>query len=401
MKFEVLCLDTDGTVECKSERTFYNALMANDSLLGDAAVNKETGELEENARGISIRIVQFSTDKILTGDRYSVAYTMSVNCESIEVLDEFRICLVDYIKKIGFSNVRILVDDVSMKYAEKLYPILYKLENKVRTFVVNFFLKNLGPKWVDFALPSNVLEKIKNRQGNDKIFVASKKIKSDVGLIDFDDLGKILYNEDSVFSLRKADNVTVLIKKITEADNLETLKAEVLQGNFNKYFKDCFVQKDFQTKWTDLYYFRNKIAHNGSLSKIEVDECEKTCDDIGKIIDGAYETLDTFKLSASDQETLMQAVNEHAGESRDMGKMPHDKEGYVAITEEDLFHELREAKNKLPYVGLRYFVMSWLGSKGYDYDASFTLINYLTDKGIISMNPIDENGHSTTVIDLL
>lgn len=181
MKFEVLCLDTDGAVECKSVRTFYNALMANDGLLGDATVNQELSELVEETRGIHIRIVQFPTNKILTGDRYSVAYTLTVDCESVAILDKFRIHLVDYIRKIGFSNVRILVDDVSMQYAEELYPILYKLENKVRAFVVNFFLKNLGPKWVDFALPSNVLEKIKTGREMTGYLLQVKKSRVTLG----------------------------------------------------------------------------------------------------------------------------------------------------------------------------------------------------------------------------
>jgi len=80
-------------------------------------------------------------------------------------------------------------------------------------------------------------------------------------LIDFDDLGKILYNENSIISSKKADNVSILIEKISTATDLTTLKSDVLEGNFYKYFKDCFTQKDFQSKWFDLYYYRNKVAH--------------------------------------------------------------------------------------------------------------------------------------------
>ena len=190
MTFEILCLDADENVECKSLRTFLYALMANDTLLNNPSMNEADGEIIEEQRNIQMKIVQFSTDRMLMGNRYSAAYVVSVNCDDILALDGYRVSLVDYVRKIGFSNIRILVDDVSMSYAGELYPILYKLENKVRAFVVNFFLKNLGPNWTKFALSLDVLEKIKKRQRNDRIFIEPRKIESDVSLIDFDELGK-------------------------------------------------------------------------------------------------------------------------------------------------------------------------------------------------------------------
>ncbi len=402
MHFEILCLDNAETVKSRTVKTLLYALMANDSLFESVETDEKKGELKDTKKKLQLYINQFQTDKMLTEARYSVAFTISVECDNLATLDVFRVQLVDYVKTIGFSNIRILLDEVSESLAESIYPKVYRLENKVRIFVINFFLKNLGTNWVRLAMSADTIEKIKSRKRNDRIFVSTGKVDSDVMLIDFDDLGKILYNENSILSSKKADNVAILIAKISAATDLETLKSEVLEGNFYKYFKDCFTQKDFQAKWSDLYYYRNKIAHNGYFSQAEVTSCVSLCDEISSIIDTAYEKLDTFKLSTSDQEALIEAVNEFASETTTERNDCVDTR-YTAISEDVLLAELHEAQEVLPFVGLKYFVTEWLGDKGYDYNASFALINYLENKKTIKFskikNPTGE--YPTTAISII
>lgn len=400
MKFEILCLDSAETVKSRTVKTLLYALMANDTLFDNPTMDESKGKLNDSKKKIQLHITQFPTDKMLTGARYSVAFVICAECDEITVLDLFRIQLVDYIKSIGFSNIRILADEVSQNIAASLYPQLYVLENKVRTFIINFFLKNLGTNWTKLVMSGDTLSKIKNRKNNDKIFASSDRVDSDVSLIDFDELGKILYSENSILSNKKADNVTILIEKISTATDLEALKSEVLEGNFYKYFKDCFTQKDFQNKWFALYYYRNKLAHNGSFSQEEAGICMDLCKSISVIIDTAYEKLDTFKLSTSDKEVLMIAVNEFANEAQE--KKSSSGETFAYINEETLLDELATAQKTLPFVGLRYFVVDWLGKKGYDYDSSFTLINYLEYKGTITLSKVEDSSseYSITAISI-
>lgn len=395
MKFEILCLDNAEKVKSQTTKALLYALLANDTFFKAPQMNETTGEITDSESGLLVHVAQYPTDKMLTGARYSVAFTITVSCDKMDIIDNFRLEIVDYIKVIGFSNVRILQDEVSAKLAETLYPRIYLLENQVRSFIINFFLKNLGTNWTKLAIPSETLDKIKKRKTNDRIFIASDRIDSDVSLIDFDDLGRILYNENSILSSKKADNVTLLIQKISQATDLDSLKSDVLEGNFYKYFKDCFTQKDFQTKWYNLYYYRNKLAHNGSFSQDEVNACHTLCDEILGIIEAAYKKLDTFKLSTSDQEALMSAVNDFAADTQQSENPCENK--FAAITEETLLKELRDAQQRLPFVGLRHFVVEILGSKGFDYDSSFTLINYLADKKVINLTKVaNPNGSYPT-----
>lgn len=398
MNFEILCLDKEETVKSRTVKTLLYALRANDGLFENPTMDENKGVIKDAKGNMKLTVTQFATDKMTTEARYSVAFVIHVSSDDLARLDLFRVQLVDYIKSIGFTNIRILQDEVSETLAITLYPHIYKLENIVRTFIVNFFLKNLGTAWTKFVISADTLNKIKNRKNNDKIFVATNRVDSDVSLIDFDELGKILFGENSFLSIKKADNVSILINKISTATDLATLKSEVLEGTFYKYFKDCFTQKDFQNKWFELYYYRNKVAHNGTFSQDEVTTCIDLCDSISAIIDGAYEKLDTFKLSVSDQEALVIAVNEFASEAQEDAE--RKEKTFLIINEETLLNELKEAQEKLPFVGLKYFVVEWLGEKGYDYNASFTLINYLDNVGVIKLSKVDNTNteHQITAI---
>ena len=75
----------------------------------------------------------------------------------------------------------------------------------------------------------------------------------------------------------------------------------------------------------------------------------------------------------------------------------------MIINEGTLLSELAEAQEKLPFVGLKYFVVDWLGEKGYDYNASFTLINYLDDVGVIKLSKVDNPNteHQITAISIV
>lgn len=409
MEFQILCLDSEELVKSKSIKTFIHALLANDKLFVSPNSNTETKEIIDN--NIKISIEQFDTSNFVTGARLSLAYTLTVKSDNEDILDEYRMSIVDYIKELKFSNIRILVDEFSEKIACDLYPIIYKLENEVRLFIVNFFVKNLGLNWIELAVSKDVLEKISKRKNNDRIFVKNGKIDSDVILMDFDALGRIIYDDKSILSTRKIDNISILLEKVRTATSLEALKADVLEGNFYKYFKDCFTQKDFENKWYELYYYRNKVAHNSYFTKKEFEECKKLCEDISDIIDIAYEKLDTFKLSVSDAEAFTEAVkeiqvndNEYTLDNYNEVSVFEQRSGrinrYKNIDEQTLLEELKIAIKSMPFVGLKHFVIDILGHKNYLYESSFALINLLVDKGKLSLSKIDNpNGeYATTII---
>ena len=193
MVFEILCLDNEEKVQSRTIKTFMYALMSNDELFEDPQMDEKGGSIVDKQNTIEIIVQQFPTDKIFTSERNSVAFIVKLISDNIDIIDKKRLILVDHAQTLGFSNIRILLDEVSARLASELYPQLYELENKVRTFIVNFFIKKLGVNLAKLALPTETIMKIKNRKDNDKIFISQKIIERDVSLIAFYDLGAKLY----------------------------------------------------------------------------------------------------------------------------------------------------------------------------------------------------------------
>ncbi len=416
MNFQILCLDANEEVKSKTIKTLIHALLANDKLFSVDDCESDATSIHDKKNRVKINVEQFDTSSFVTGARLSLAYKLSAESDNIEHLDEFRVLLIEHLKELKFSNIRILIDEVSERLSIDLYPTIYKLENHVRSFIVNFFVKNLGINWRELVMPKDTLKKILDRKNNDRIFVKGGKVDSDVILIDFDDLGQILYGEKSVLNYgkdsSKSDNLSIIIDKIKNATDLQKLKDEVTEGNYYKYFSDCFAQKDFENKWKELYYYRIKIAHNSYFSIKESDSCKNLCSEITAIIDSAYEKLDIFKLSVFDMEAFVEKVKDTASTD-----MPSNIESsayveseqnatyveYKDIDEQTLKDELHKAVKRLPFVSLKYFVKDILGEKGYRFESSYLMVNLLADKGILVLGKEDNpNGeHDTTTITII
>lgn len=406
--FQVLCLDDKNQVNSRKIKTFMHALMANDKLFSaNHQVSNET--VTDSDKNLSLKVEEFTTVSSTMISKTTLAFRILVECDDIEHFDKYRTLLIDYLKELKFSNIRILEDNVSEIIATELYPLIYKLENYVRTFVVNFFLKNVGVNWHEIVLPTDTLKKIKDRKDNDKVFIRNKKIDTDVMLIDFDDLGKILHGKQSILSYgkdsSKANNLSIILNKIKEATDLSTLKHEVAEGSYDKYFAACFAQEDFESKWRELYYYRNKVAHNNYFSVEERECCKDLCKEITAIIDRAYKQLDTFKLSESDIKTLVEKTHEliiFENSCDDIIFCSKENGDFALrdIDESTLLKELEVAISCLSFVSLKYFVKDILGQKGYRFETSFLLINKLVDKGVLVMDKIfnPNSPYDTTTI---
>jgi hypothetical protein len=203
-------------------------------------------------------------------------------------------------------------------------------------------------------------------------------------------------------------------------EELNILKQE-LQGNYTKYFKEAFQDNSFEKKWKTLFEIRNKVAHNNLFVHDDLEIAKQLVNDLTKIINSAEMKIDEFKFSIEDQEALRQAtidaykVAEIQNETKEkeleqlgaevVGKIDLPNGDYqrrnslLIITEEELLEELDYAESRinersyLPFVPLKSFVTKHLGSKGYSYGPTYSLVNILKEKGIIEIfDPTETKG---------
>lgn len=423
LKFELVCIDQDNKVKFKKHTNFIRSLSVIESLWkGELDVVEERLEIDDRSQGINISIQPFDTSKMMTGERFSSAYYITVRGE-FDSIEAFRTKILDQLKDLGFTHRRILFDEISNKIAVDTYPLLNHIENLLRKYIVKFFIAKIGTDWWSIAVSKENRDKANGKKNNEPTFTNSGRAVADVTLLTFDQLGKIIYSQSSIFT--KTEDI---LEKIKTATDLESLRQELLEGNYVKYFKDTFEQNDFQKKWEKLTFIRNKVAHGNYLFKEDFELAKLLHDQLVEIINDADAGIDELTLSIADKEAVRKAIDDLVETEKeeniekdnfdDMSEEDSEKSNSLdmkipkksikpyfhsiseAISEEELLFQLAECSKSKDFVGLKYFVRDYLGKQGYSSSSSHALINLLVDKGKIKIyevpNPYGQ--YDTTAI---
>ncbi len=426
--FELLCLDVPGI---NSENGLARALsfgpMWEDADPVIRAV-KGTHRIEEPTMGVTVSVYSVDTSHMLT-DYQEAAFIISAESKDFAALEKFRLPLLEHIRgKLEFSHVRILADTVSTEVANLLYPKINRVESRLRRYLSKFFIQRVGLNWWKLSATRLMNEKVKTRreQLTDKM---SSLVEMDVNLVDFDDLGELIYKQTTGFN-----NTEAMVAKVLEIKTyaeLKELQGE-LQGNYTKYFKKFFQDKHFKHKWQELYRIRNKVAHHGTFYANELERGERLCEDLLLIITEAESQIDKLVFSVEDKQAIREAVNdqihqaqheeegvlEHAEVSQEetpsgptvyrakvtgpkiIGRieLPVDRSREKALDEPTMLHllEAETSKTYNDYVGLKWFVTQHLVDKGFAVNSSYSLANVLIDQGKIEMYDVT-NSHGYTV----
>ena len=429
--FELLCLDVNGI---SSEQALARALsfgpMWEDS---DPVIRstKGTYRIEDASSGVSVSVFSLDTSFMLT-DYQEQAFVICAESKDFEALEKFRLPLLEHIRgKLEFSHVRILADTISTEVANQLYPQINRVESRLRRYLSKFFIQRVGLNWWKLSATRIMNEKVKTRreQLTDKM---SSLVEMDVNLVDFDDLGELIYKQTTGFNNTEA--IVAKLLDIKTHQQLLELQSE-LQGNYTKYFKKFFQDKHFKNKWQELYRIRNKVAHHGTFYANELERGERLCEDLLLIITEAEGQIDKLVFSVEDKQAIREAVNDQIEQEQQeeaaelnplldadfeesnanggptvyrakvppikvVGKieLPVDKTKEKAIDEGTMLSLLEEETSKSynEYVGLKWFVTTYLADRGFAVNSSYSLANVLIDQGKFIMYDVN-NSHGYTV----
>jgi uncharacterized protein with HEPN domain len=421
--FEILAIDKNGQASITTGESLVYGLLFSESLWKkkDVVEIGGTKKIVDKDQKLEVKFQPVDTSSTLN-DLIEAAFIIRIKGDDFRELEKFRLnFLIHLRRKLNFTNIRILRDDISTQISNDIYPLINKVENLLRRYLVKFFTQKIGVDWWEVTAPKSIADKINLRKGNEKNF--SNLVDTDVTLIDFDDLGELIYKQTTGFN--KQENIISRVMKSESIEDLNTLKQE-LQGNYTKYFKEAFQDNSFEKKWKTLFEIRNKVAHNNLFIQNDFELAQQLVEDLTKIINDAESKIDEFRFSIEEQEALRQAtieavkVAESQSENKEktleklgltvVGKIDlpekdydfDDESPFKIITEEQLLKELEIAektlqKNNLTYVGLKAFVTKILGNKGYSYGPTYSLVNILRDKGIIDIyDAEDENNFFQT-----
>lgn len=405
--FELLCIEPSDN-DIRSEMSLLKALAFSSRLWNGNDPIDITGKsmfaLSDSKLQITLLLKSLDTSKMLT-DYSETAFIMHVEGKTFSDMEAFRLRLLRHLRTtLKFNHIRVLTDDVSAYIANQLYPEINRVESLLRRYLTKFFIQRVGINWWEATATKVMIEKVKLRGERKDEF--SELIDEDVSLVDFDDLGELIYKQTSGFN--HPDKIITKLLSLSTLDELRHFQTE-LQGNYTKYFKEFFQERHFEPRWRELLRIRNKVAHQGAFFQYDLDRGLHLTAALTEIITEAESRIDEIVFSVEEKEAIRKATIDAASDLapieegieqpapdnyfrgglkglKVVGKITvPEKERY--ITEVEMLDELENALDAKynNYVGLKWFVTTYLASRKYVISASYSLLNILIDKGQIEL----------------
>lgn len=310
LEFQIICVDTSSKVKIKNEINLIHLLLSNGELWENPELKRKV--IVEKDKSLNCRVHKISSDKE-DSTNTQISYTISFKGK-YEKIELARLKLLEFISTQNFDHIYVIKDDVSKKIACELYPLINELETLLRGYLMKFFITKLGVNWWDITADSEMKLKANKRKNNEKIF--SNYIDNRVYLIDFGELGKMVYSLSSGY-INKTDILNKLLNIEESVDALKELKSE-LQSNYNKFFKATFKDKQFQKKWEAIEKLRHKVAHNNLFIEEDLVKGKSDCEELIKIIEEANKEMEKIEFTEEEKENIVETsltnINELYGD---------------------------------------------------------------------------------------
>lgn len=367
LQFELLCLDIDDKTNIKTAEQMAYSFASNNKLFKKPEVVWH--KISDTSNSIKVDITIQETD---SGVIFWIICTWDY-----KDLESFRKTLLEHLKNQSYGRIYILQDNISSQISQDIYPMLNEVENGLRKYLIRFFITKIWANWWSITADIEMNKKVNHRKNNEMIF--RDYIDNNVYLIDFWELGKMVYSQSSWF-IDKQDILNRVLALDETPEAVQKLKNE-LDTNYNKFFKDTFKDNNFQEKWEQFEKIRNRVAHNNLFTnddKVQAIELHKTLMDI---IHEANGKIDTIEFSEDEQTEIQETI---------VNSPFLDKTQLKYITREELLEKLdwceRWAKEKRDwFLSLKHFVVNYLWSVKYDFAATNGIINQLVEEGVIEL----------------
>ncbi len=378
-EFELLVIDEGAKSTIETETQLAYSLLSNASIAKEGTYDNAKHEVAIGAT--RIRISRITTDA--SESALGKGFLLSASGQYMDI-EPKRERLVSHIKAQAFGQIYILRDEISQEIACKLYPQIYVVENALRGYLIKFMSTRIGPRWWEATAAGEWRKKVSERKNNETVF--SKFADSSAYLIDFSDLGKMVYEQSSGFNSKEE-----VVRKIAECEEtpeaIRRLKEE-LKSNYQKFFKEHFSDNGFQSKWERLQFFRNKVAHNNLFVEQDLTDAERLSSGLLAIIQKAAEEIPHIKIEESERAAIRESIVEKGF-------------AFEEVSEDKFLSELERAERYFDepgkYVGLSHFVKGHLGLMGYDYAASYSMAEKLQALGKVDLYKVQHPGEDYEV----
>ena len=298
--YELLCIDNNNSSKIKTVEHLAYSFMSNGELARSPKYDAKNHRVNDSHINITI-------DKIDTSSEgFSHNAFLVKLLGSFEQIESCRIVIITHIKKQDFQTLYVLTDEISETIAQRIYPRINRVENRLRKYIIKFFATKLGTDWWRLTADADMQIKAQQRKNNEMFF--APLVDNRAYLIDFGELGKIVYAQSSGF-ISKEDIIKKIVSMKAEAYAVTQLQTEI-QSNYTKYFKTTFKEASFQSKWEEQEKIRHKVAHNNLFTQGDLDRAIKLASELETIIENADQGVLKVILSPDEREAIEDIIVE-------------------------------------------------------------------------------------------
>lgn len=369
MIYQLLVLDPTDKTHSKDALSLVYALMGYSDLWTAPQVREADFEIADVDAVLSV-----AEHKGASGAPAEKGHTFVVTLVgTYESIEPKREPLAGFLKGLDFDLLYVLRDQASEHIACELYPPLYRIENLLRGYLIRFMATQVGPEWWELTASVEMADKAKRRKKNERVF--GKHVENSAYLIDFDELGELVYEQSSGF--RTKDDILDRIYKLAETTAAIKALKEDLRSNYQKFFKESFADKGFKDRWTQFEALRNKIAHNNLFTSQDLVLGKRLATEITAILEAADTGATTLVISSEERKAIQEQVIART-------------DSLPAISEDTFLSELAAQERSYSdkphgFVGISRFLNYHLTKLGYASSGSQRILEEVKDAGKIEV----------------
>jgi len=393
LTYQLLVLDPSEKTRCENAASLLHLIRGFTKLWRNPSVSEADLRITDGQTMVSVATVEENTEASATPtDDLGRGFILTMS-GAYDDIESVREPLTAFLKDENFALIYVLKDQVSEYIACKLYPHLYRIENLLRGYLIRFMATHIGPRWWELTASAEMANKAKTRKKNERVF--GRHIENSAYLIDFDELGEIVYEQSSGFRTR--EDILGRISDLAETpEAIRALKQE-LKSNYYKLFKESFAAKNFKEKWEQFETLRNKIAHNNLFTADDLETGERLSAEVTEIITAADAEAAKLVVTSEEREAIKGQVIErtssfdHLFDFAADGSEISEAEFLAELDRQEGFY--RQKRGTRGFVSRSNFV-NHLVAQGYSYAASREMLWELIQKGTIEVyhvrNPYSE-----------
>jgi hypothetical protein len=175
--------------------------------------------------------LEIEINKYVSNQGKDIVYKVGIYSLDVETHEIYIDHFVELLQNNKFIKSKyVLWDGVSHYYCNKGYTLINKVENKMRSFIMEFLTRKIGQNAFQETVSEEIKESIKNNNQSNRY----KTFNTLLFNAEFRELGDFLFKEFDSFKDKKA--IIDEIRKCSNIEQLNKLKELMPNSNWNRYF---------------------------------------------------------------------------------------------------------------------------------------------------------------------